>query len=140
MPANLPLRASRECCSARARCTTIWRMPVKSAALNMWQSRGSSSFTPSPEMPFGLCSINTPRQKRSTGFRKSRATKARGDSSRTDSEPARPFKAVIRYAGRAESASPAGGMAKRHEEEQHQLVDDAFAPRPSYGDPAALNR
>jgi 2-oxoglutarate decarboxylase len=41
-----------------------------------------------------------------------------------------PSKRAIRYAGRAESASPAGGMAKRHDEEQHQLVDDAFAPQP----------
>jgi 2-oxoglutarate dehydrogenase E1 component len=39
-------------------------------------------------------------------------------------------KREIQYAGRAESASPAGGSAKRHDEEQHQLIEDAFAPQP----------
>jgi 2-oxoglutarate dehydrogenase complex dehydrogenase (E1) component-like enzyme len=38
-----------------------------------------------------------------------------------------PTKRVLGYAGRPESASPAAGTTKRHEQEQAQVVDDAFA-------------
>jgi 2-oxoglutarate dehydrogenase E1 component len=41
-----------------------------------------------------------------------------------------PTRRDVRYAGRAESASPAGGSSKRNDEEQHQLIEDAFAPQP----------
>ena len=34
----------------------------------------------------------------------------------------------IGYAGRPESASPAPGSLKRHQEEQAVLIDEAFAP------------
>ena len=34
----------------------------------------------------------------------------------------------IGYAGRPESASPAPGSAKRHQQEQANLIDEAFAP------------
>ncbi len=37
---------------------------------------------------------------------------------------------VINYAGRPESASPAAGTTKRHEQEQADLVSDSFDPRP----------
>ncbi len=37
---------------------------------------------------------------------------------------------MLRYAGRPEYASPAAGTTKRHEMEQAELVNDAFAPRP----------
>jgi 2-oxoglutarate dehydrogenase E1 component len=33
----------------------------------------------------------------------------------------------VRYIGRAESASPATGSGKRHQQEQHEIVDDALA-------------
>ncbi|MFY9723843.1 MAG: multifunctional oxoglutarate decarboxylase/oxoglutarate dehydrogenase thiamine pyrophosphate-binding subunit/dihydrolipoyllysine-residue succinyltransferase subunit [Bryobacteraceae bacterium] len=36
----------------------------------------------------------------------------------------------IRYVGRAESASPATGSGKRHQQEQHEIVDDALTPGP----------
>ena len=39
-------------------------------------------------------------------------------------------KRSLHYAGRPESASPAAGTTKRHEQEQSELVSDAFAPRP----------
>jgi multifunctional 2-oxoglutarate metabolism enzyme len=39
-------------------------------------------------------------------------------------------KRTIHYAGRPESASPAAGTTKRHEQEQADLVSDSFAPRP----------
>ena len=41
-----------------------------------------------------------------------------------------PGKRVLHYAGRPESASPAAGTTKRHEQEQADLVSDAFAPTP----------
>jgi len=34
----------------------------------------------------------------------------------------------IRYVGRSESASPASGSGKRHQQEQHEIVDDALTP------------
>ena len=34
----------------------------------------------------------------------------------------------IRYVGRAESASPATGSGKRHQQEQHEIIDDALTP------------
>jgi 2-oxoglutarate dehydrogenase E1 component len=34
----------------------------------------------------------------------------------------------IRYIGRSESASPATGSGKRHQQEQHEIVDDALTP------------
>jgi len=34
----------------------------------------------------------------------------------------------VRYIGRSESASPATGSGKRHQQEQHEIVDDALAP------------
>ncbi|MGH9628800.1 MAG: multifunctional oxoglutarate decarboxylase/oxoglutarate dehydrogenase thiamine pyrophosphate-binding subunit/dihydrolipoyllysine-residue succinyltransferase subunit, partial [Bryobacteraceae bacterium] len=37
---------------------------------------------------------------------------------------------VLHYAGRPESASPAAGTTKRHEQEQSELVADAFAAAP----------
>ncbi|HYO80426.1 MAG TPA: 2-oxoglutarate dehydrogenase E1 component, partial [Bryobacteraceae bacterium] len=37
---------------------------------------------------------------------------------------------VPRYAGRPEYASPAAGTSKRHEQEQSELINDAFAPAP----------
>ncbi len=41
-----------------------------------------------------------------------------------------PTKRILRYAGRPESASPAAGTVKRHEQEQAQVVDDAFTATP----------
>jgi 2-oxoglutarate dehydrogenase E1 component len=41
-----------------------------------------------------------------------------------------PTKRMLHYAGRPESASPAAGTTKRHEQEQSELVSDAFAPLP----------
>jgi 2-oxoglutarate dehydrogenase E1 component len=41
-----------------------------------------------------------------------------------------PSRRVLHYAGRAEYASPAAGTLKRHEKEQAELVNDAFAPSP----------
>jgi 2-oxoglutarate dehydrogenase E1 component len=41
-----------------------------------------------------------------------------------------PTKRMLHYAGRPESASPAAGTTKRHEQEQSDLVSDAFAPLP----------
>jgi 2-oxoglutarate dehydrogenase E1 component len=40
-----------------------------------------------------------------------------------------PSHRMLRYAGRPEYASPAAGTLKRHEQEQADLVNDAFAPR-----------
>ncbi|MBI3282058.1 MAG: multifunctional oxoglutarate decarboxylase/oxoglutarate dehydrogenase thiamine pyrophosphate-binding subunit/dihydrolipoyllysine-residue succinyltransferase subunit [Acidobacteria bacterium] len=37
---------------------------------------------------------------------------------------------VLNYAGRPEAASPAAGYLKRHEQEQADIVTDAFAPKP----------
>jgi 2-oxoglutarate dehydrogenase E1 component len=39
-------------------------------------------------------------------------------------------KRVLYYAGRPESASPAVGQSKRHDQEQKLLVEDSFAPQP----------
>jgi 2-oxoglutarate dehydrogenase E1 component len=39
-------------------------------------------------------------------------------------------KRVLRYAGRPESASPAAGTTKRHEQEQRDIVEDSFADTP----------
>jgi 2-oxoglutarate dehydrogenase complex dehydrogenase (E1) component-like enzyme len=39
-----------------------------------------------------------------------------------------PSRRMLRYAGRPEYASPAAGTLKRHEQEQSELVHDAFAP------------
>jgi 2-oxoglutarate dehydrogenase E1 component len=39
-------------------------------------------------------------------------------------------KRSLRYAGRPESASPAAGTQKRHEQEQSELISDAFAATP----------
>jgi 2-oxoglutarate dehydrogenase E1 component len=39
-----------------------------------------------------------------------------------------PTERVLRFAGRAESASPATGSHKRHAAEQAALIDEAFAP------------
>ncbi len=41
---------------------------------------------------------------------------------------AEPTRREIRYVGRAESASPATGSGKRHQQEQHEIVDDALTP------------
>jgi multifunctional 2-oxoglutarate metabolism enzyme len=41
-----------------------------------------------------------------------------------------PGKRTLHYAGRPESASPAAGTTKRHEQEQSDLVSDAFGPTP----------
>jgi len=41
-----------------------------------------------------------------------------------------PSRRTLRYAGRPEYASPAAGTTKRHEQEQSELVNDAFAPSP----------
>jgi 2-oxoglutarate dehydrogenase E1 component len=41
-----------------------------------------------------------------------------------------PTKRTLHYAGRPESASPAAGTTKRHEQEQSDLVSDAFGPSP----------
>ena len=43
---------------------------------------------------------------------------------------AEPTRREIRYVGRAESASPATGSGKRHQQEQHEIVDDALTPGP----------
>jgi len=48
-------------------------------------------------------------------------------------------KRTLHYAGRTESASPAAGTTKRHEQEQKDLVSDAFAPRPVTRKPKRLN-
>ena len=37
---------------------------------------------------------------------------------------------VLRYAGRPESASPSAGSLKRHQQEQAELIEEAFAPGP----------
>jgi 2-oxoglutarate dehydrogenase E1 component len=34
----------------------------------------------------------------------------------------------VRYVGRSESASPATGSGKRHQQEQREIVDDALTP------------
>jgi multifunctional 2-oxoglutarate metabolism enzyme len=39
-------------------------------------------------------------------------------------------KRMLRYAGRPESASPSAGSLKRHQQEQAELVEEAFAPGP----------
>jgi 2-oxoglutarate dehydrogenase E1 component len=36
----------------------------------------------------------------------------------------------VRYVGRAESASPATGSAKRHQQEQMEILADALSPEP----------
>jgi 2-oxoglutarate dehydrogenase complex dehydrogenase (E1) component-like enzyme len=41
-----------------------------------------------------------------------------------------PARCALHYAGRPEYASPAAGTLKRHELEQSELVNDAFAPLP----------
>ena len=41
---------------------------------------------------------------------------------------------MLAYAGRAISASPAVGYAARHNAEQKQLVEDAFAPQLKSGE------
>ncbi len=41
----------------------------------------------------------------------------------------------LRYAGRPEYASPAAGTTRRHAQEQSELVNDAFAPRPITREP-----
>ena len=48
-------------------------------------------------------------------------------------------KRTLHYAGRPESASPAAGTTKRHEQEQADLVSDAFAPRPVTRKPKRVN-
>jgi 2-oxoglutarate dehydrogenase E1 component len=35
---------------------------------------------------------------------------------------------ALRYVGRPESASPAAGSLKRHQQEQAELIEEAFAP------------
>ena len=45
-----------------------------------------------------------------------------------------PAQAVLAYAGRPVSASPAVGYMSRHSEQQKQLVEDAFAPALSGGE------
>ena len=49
-----------------------------------------------------------------------------------------PTKRTLHYAGRPESASTAAGTTKRHEQEQNELVADAFAPRPVSRKPRRL--
>jgi 2-oxoglutarate dehydrogenase E1 component len=49
-----------------------------------------------------------------------------------------PTKRYIRYAGRPPYASPAAGTLKRHEQEQAELVNDAFAPTPVVRPPKRL--
>jgi len=39
-----------------------------------------------------------------------------------------PSQRPLRYAGRAASASPSAGSLKRHQQEQAELIDAAFAP------------
>ena len=39
-----------------------------------------------------------------------------------------PSHRVLHYAGRPEAASPATGSAKRHAEEQSNVIEDAFTP------------
>jgi 2-oxoglutarate dehydrogenase complex dehydrogenase (E1) component-like enzyme len=41
-----------------------------------------------------------------------------------------PSKRSLHYVGRPEYASPAAGTLKRHEQEQKELTNDAFAPAP----------
>ena len=41
-----------------------------------------------------------------------------------------PTRREIRYVGRPESASPATGSGKRHQQEQAEIVNDALAPGP----------
>jgi 2-oxoglutarate dehydrogenase E1 component len=41
-----------------------------------------------------------------------------------------PTRRMLHYTGRPEYASPAAGTLKRHEQEQSELVNDAFAPSP----------
>jgi 2-oxoglutarate dehydrogenase E1 component len=41
-----------------------------------------------------------------------------------------PSKRFVNYVGRPESAATSSGSAKRHEQEQAQVVEDAFAPKP----------
>jgi len=38
-----------------------------------------------------------------------------------------PYRRVLRYIGRAESASTSAGSLKRHQQEQAELVEGAFA-------------
>jgi 2-oxoglutarate dehydrogenase E1 component len=44
----------------------------------------------------------------------------------------------VSYVGRPESAATAAGSAKRHEQEQRELIEDAFAPRPVVRKPRRL--
>ncbi|HLK50502.1 MAG TPA: hypothetical protein VKT49_20320, partial [Bryobacteraceae bacterium] len=39
-----------------------------------------------------------------------------------------PSRREIRYVGRPESASPASGSGKRHQQEQTEIVNDALTP------------
>ncbi len=62
------------------------------------------------------------------GCRKSRAIWAPGGSCRSKcSRCSNPRQRVLRYAGRAASASPASGSLKRHQEELAELLEQAFA-------------
>ena len=45
-----------------------------------------------------------------------------------------PEAAVLAYAGRRVSASPAVGYMSKHLEQQKQLIEDAFAPNLSGGE------
>ena len=72
-----------------------------------------------------------PQRRRSSGARKSRRTWAPGTSSTGASSRCSASLDVAakrpRFAGRAEAASPATGLFKRHVEEQAQLVAEALA-------------
>jgi 2-oxoglutarate dehydrogenase complex dehydrogenase (E1) component-like enzyme len=39
-------------------------------------------------------------------------------------------KRLLRYVGRLESASPSAGSAKRHQQEQNEVIEEAFAAGP----------
>jgi 2-oxoglutarate dehydrogenase complex dehydrogenase (E1) component-like enzyme len=41
-----------------------------------------------------------------------------------------PTRRTLRYVGRADSASPAAGSLKRHQQEQAEVIEEAFSPAP----------
>ena len=73
------------------------------------------------------CAIRRP--PKWSGRRKSRATWARGVSCASRcSRCWTPRGRELRYVGRPESASPATGSGKRHQQEQAEIVNDALTP------------
>ena len=102
----------------------------REAATTRWRWSGSSSSTRSRGAASARCcgATATPR---SSGARRSRRTWAPGvlsigASSRCSPGSTSPRKRP-RFVGRAEAASPATGLFKRHVQEQAQLVDEALA-------------